>query len=137
VEKSRHLLVKTAQEFGGVSAVIDSTAALGQRLEQLVTAIHTTSREQADGVAQINAAVSQMDLVTQGNAAGAEQNAAAAAELSGEASALAQAVGDLRALIGRPSPAPSSGLLAPAAGPPASTSAAPAVGRRYAARELV
>jgi methyl-accepting chemotaxis protein len=48
----------------------------------------------------VNTAVTQMDQVTQGNAASAEECAAAAEELSSQAEQLSGVVGELVALVG-------------------------------------
>lgn len=58
----------------------------------IMAEISTASREQASGIEQINVAVSQMDSVTQQNAALVEQAAAAAQALQDQARHLAQAV---------------------------------------------
>jgi hypothetical protein len=50
--------------------------------------VAATSREQAAGVSQINGAISQVGLVTQRNAAGAEQLSSTAEELASQAEAL-------------------------------------------------
>jgi methyl-accepting chemotaxis protein len=72
----------------------------GQLLEELVPAIRKTadlvqevaaaSNEQASGVTQINKAMTQVDQVTQRNAAGAEQLASTAEEMASQAEALQQ-----------------------------------------------
>ncbi|MBT0570375.1 MCP four helix bundle domain-containing protein [Curvibacter sp. CHRR-16] len=60
--------------------------------QSLVSDISTASREQADGIAQVNHAVTQMDGVTQQNAALVEQAAAASKSLEQQAAELKQAV---------------------------------------------
>ena len=52
-----------------------------KQVSDLLSGITTGSNEQAQGVEQINLAVSQMDKVTQQNAAGSEESASAAEEL--------------------------------------------------------
>ncbi len=106
VENSRHHLANTAKDFGLVSEAIKVSGTLGEKVTGLVTGISTASREQAQGCEQINVAVRQMDAVTQGNAANAEQNAAASSELNAEALALGRVVEDLETLIGRRETAP-------------------------------
>jgi len=54
--------------------------------------IASASAQQSDGLGQINVAVSQMDSVTQQNAALVQQAAAAAASLQDQARQLAEAV---------------------------------------------
>jgi aerotaxis receptor len=52
------------------------------RVNQIMNEISSASKEQSDGISQVNIAVTQMDEVTQQNAALVEQAAAAAASLS-------------------------------------------------------
>ena len=58
------------------------------------------SREQTQGITQINTAVGQMDKVTQSNAATAEESAAAAEELNAQAEVMKQSVAELLQLVG-------------------------------------
>ncbi|NGO38523.1 hypothetical protein G4L39_03800, partial [Limisphaera ngatamarikiensis] len=69
-------------------------------VDELVAEIAAASQEQSQGIGQINSAVSQMDKVTQANAAAAEQSAAAAQELTAQAASLRQAVQTLVQLVG-------------------------------------
>jgi methyl-accepting chemotaxis protein len=79
--------------------------------DALVGEIATAAREQAQGIEQINTAVTQMDAVTQSNSASAEEGASAAEELDAQAASLKDMVGRLRQLVGGdftvPVPAPS------------------------------
>ena len=87
-------------------ASVKMAEASGTRLLELVPAIRKTSelvqdvaaacREQATGVAQINAAISQVDQVTQRNASAAEELASTAEELSAQAEALRELMGFFR-----------------------------------------
>ena len=70
-----------------------------QEVDVLVAQITVASQEQSQGIEQVNAAVSQMDKVTQANAGNAEQSATAAQDLNLEAEALKTTVGDLRQLV--------------------------------------
>ena len=69
---------------------------VGTAIDEMAGAI----KEQAQGAAQINAAVSQMDQVTQTNAANAEESAAAAEELNSQAEMMKQSVTELMQLVG-------------------------------------
>jgi len=62
----------------------------------LVGEIATASHEQAAGIEQVNLAMTQMDQVTQQNAALVEQAAAAAGSLEAQAQHLRQAVAIFR-----------------------------------------
>ncbi len=67
-----------------------------QRVSELMGAISAASREQSVGVAQVGEAVTQMDQVTQQNAALVEQSAAAAESLKHQATDLVAAVSIFR-----------------------------------------
>jgi methyl-accepting chemotaxis protein len=58
----------------------------------IVSEITTSSNEQAQGIAQINEGLTQIDRVTQTNTASAEQSASAAEQLSGQAHQLRQMI---------------------------------------------
>ena len=84
----------------------------------LVAEIAMAAKEQAQGIRQVGVAMAQMDQVTQGNSANAEQSAGAAEELKSQALSLQSTVDVLRALAGRAAgQQPQTGV--PAAPPPA------------------
>ena len=66
------------------------------QLNGLVAELAASAKEQATGLGEVNAAVNQMDHVTQQNAAMVEQATAASHGLSGEAQELARLVGQFR-----------------------------------------
>ncbi|MHC1768939.1 MAG: methyl-accepting chemotaxis protein [Verrucomicrobiia bacterium] len=74
--------------------------------DSLVGEIATAAREQAQGIEQINTAITQMDQVTQSNSASAEESASAAEELDAQAASLKDMVGRLRQLVGGATTAP-------------------------------
>ncbi|KAB8036560.1 methyl-accepting chemotaxis protein [Janthinobacterium aquaticum] len=63
-----------------------------RQVTAIVGEIATASREQSDGIDQVNQAIAQMDQVTQQNAALVEEAAAATQSLQDQAGELAQAV---------------------------------------------
>ncbi|SAI12092.1 methyl-accepting chemotaxis protein [Bordetella trematum] len=63
-----------------------------KRVTDIMGEISAASQEQSSGIEQVNRAVSQMDEVTQQNAALVEQAAAAAAALQEQSQQLAEAV---------------------------------------------
>jgi len=67
-----------------------------QRVSAVIEEISQASREQTDGIEQINEAVAQMDQGTQQNAALVEQATAAAAALQQQAHELNQVVAAFR-----------------------------------------
>jgi methyl-accepting chemotaxis protein len=72
------------------------------QVDTLVAEIAQASKDQTQGIQQVNTAVSQMDRITQANAAGAEESAAAAAELNAQASVLQTSAAELLALVDGP-----------------------------------
>lgn len=70
-------------------------------VNRLVTEIANASAEQAQGISQINIAVTQMDKAVQNNAASAEEAAAASAELARQSRLLQNLVNDLETLFSR------------------------------------
>jgi len=87
------LLDQTNSAFGEVAT---STAKVGD----LVSEISAASDEQAKGIEQINRAVTEMDKVTQQNAANAEESASASEELSAQSQQMMDYVNQLTAIVG-------------------------------------
>jgi len=93
IQAGSGLVDRTSQAFS-LAAV--STA----KTKNLVAEIAAASREQAQGVNQINMAISQMDLVVQRNAANSEESAGVSQELNFQAEKMKALVGDLVSVIG-------------------------------------
>ena len=95
-----------AKAQAGTSVADEVGTALGAivgdvtKVTDLVTGIATASEEQAQGVEQVNTAVSQMDRITQQNAASAEESASASEELAAQAEAVKSMIDELSALVG-------------------------------------
>jgi methyl-accepting chemotaxis protein len=70
------------------------------RVSELVAGISTASNDQAEGIGQINTAVTELDKLTQQNAANAEESASAAEEMSAQAETMQGMVGELVAMVG-------------------------------------
>jgi methyl-accepting chemotaxis protein len=70
-----------------------------RQVDELAGEVASASKEQTQGITQINTAVSQMDKVTQSNAANAEESAAAAEELNAQAASMKEAVSQLLQLV--------------------------------------
>ena len=87
------VLVKTTSE--AFKEVASSTRKVGE----LVGEIAAASNEQAQGIAQVNIAVTEMDKVTQQNAATAEESASASEELSAQAEEMKSFVGALADMV--------------------------------------
>ena len=82
----------TADNFGIV-------AGHASKVAELLSEVAAASKEQSQGIEQITIAMTQMDKVTQANAASAEQSASAASQLSQQAGGLLDAVDDLTVLV--------------------------------------
>ena len=67
-----------------------------QRVSDIIGEITAASAEQSEGIGQINGSVTQLDQMTQQNAALVEQSAAAAQSLKEQAGRLSQVVGTFR-----------------------------------------
>ena len=93
VNQGSDLVTRTNEAF---SLVADSSAKVGE----LVAEISAASEEQARGIDQVNIAVSEMDKVTQSNAANAEESASASEEMAAQAGQMQEMVGELVALVG-------------------------------------
>ncbi|MFJ5336231.1 methyl-accepting chemotaxis protein [Pectobacterium sp. CHL-2024] len=79
-------LVDTAEEtMGGLTAHVKD-------VHGIISEISQASREQSDGINQMNLAIGQIDTTTQQNAALVEESASAALSLQAQASVLAEAV---------------------------------------------
>ena len=96
-------ITKTGQGVeisGKVAQVLHEIVTKVRQVDELVSEVAGASREQTEGITQINAAVGQMDKVTQSNAATAEESAAAAEELNAQASVMKESVTELLHLVG-------------------------------------
>src|SRR5579864_9273660 len=83
-----------------VTEVIRAITASAARVKTLVDEVNLGSQEQSRGIEQVSKALGQMDQVTQGTAASAEQSASASEEMSAQAEALHHIVATLRSLVG-------------------------------------
>jgi methyl-accepting chemotaxis protein len=93
VKEGAGLVVSTNDSFMQVAT---NAAQSGELIGQIAAA----SQEQAQGIEQINIAVSDMDKVVQENAANAEESASASEEMSAQALQLKEFVADLAAIVG-------------------------------------
>ena len=87
------------QVAGDVGKALSAIVSDVGKVTELINGISRASEEQAQGVDQVNTAVSQMDKVTQQNASTAEESASASEELSAQAQTVKGIVNELSALI--------------------------------------
>ena len=93
ITEGSQLLASTDESFVQVA---DGSA----KVAELVGEIAAASKEQSQGIVQVNLAMGEMDKVTQQNAAGAEESAAASEQLSAQANVMEGFVRELEALVG-------------------------------------
>ncbi|MBL9134816.1 MAG: methyl-accepting chemotaxis protein [Verrucomicrobiales bacterium] len=104
-ETSQKIEAAIASTSRGVAISDKVAGALGsivekvRQLDRLINEVASASRDQNQGIQQVTAAVSQMDKVTQANAASAEESASAAEELRAQAHSVNHAVLDLVAIV--------------------------------------
>jgi methyl-accepting chemotaxis protein len=82
-----------AKQVNEAGSSMNEIVAQVQRVSQLIGEISTATAEQTTGIGQVGDAVTQLDQVTQQNAALVEESAAAAESLKHQAAKLAEVVG--------------------------------------------
>ena len=75
---------------------MEAIVAQARRVSELVGEISNASAEQASGIGQVGSAVTQLDQVTQQNAALVDESAAAAESLRAQATRLTEVVSVFR-----------------------------------------
>ena len=91
---------KGARASHEVATTLSEIVGQVRSMDALMGEIALATNEQTQAIGQVNSAVSQMDSVTQGNAASAEESAAAAMELSDQSNKLQTLVQELGILVG-------------------------------------
>ncbi len=94
INEGSEIVRKTSTEFLQV-------AASAEKISGLVGEIAAASNEQAQGIEQINRAVSEMDKVVQQNAANAEESASSSVEMNAQAAHMKGFIEDFVAIVGR------------------------------------
>jgi hemerythrin-like metal-binding protein len=108
-QAARETSQKIASAIGNTTQGVEISQQVAGSLNKIVQQIHevdelmaevaSASKEQIQGIQQINTAISQMDKVTQSNAANAEESAASAQELNVQAQTTRKAVEELLELV--------------------------------------
>jgi methyl-accepting chemotaxis protein len=96
IATSRDGSAKLEQVAGVIRAITESAT----EVKTLVDEVNMGSQEQARGIDQISKAIAQMDQVTQGTVASAEESASASEELAAQAQAMNHIVAELGQLVG-------------------------------------
>lgn len=89
------VLQKAEQVENGLKSISATVSEVTGSMEELEASV----REQQDGIGQINTAISQVNEVTQGNAASAEEAASAAEEMNAQSVNLLDIVGTLTEMV--------------------------------------
>jgi methyl-accepting chemotaxis protein len=82
-----------------VAKSLEEIIGKARQVDELAGEVAAASKEQSQGIVQVGKAVTEMDKVTQANAANAEESASAAEELNAQADSLKDAVQNLLALV--------------------------------------
>ncbi len=101
LEKTVNRVKDGSDLMGRTNEAFQRVAGSASKAADLVGEIAAASAEQAQGIGQLNTAVTEMEQVTQQNAASAEESASAAEEMSAQAEAMKEMVEVLAAMVSR------------------------------------
>ncbi len=90
IEESSRVVAKGSERVSSAGTTIDDLVQQSHRVAGLIAEIGVTTEEQGQGINQINIAITQLDQVTQQNAALVEESASAADSLSDQAARLVE-----------------------------------------------
>jgi methyl-accepting chemotaxis protein len=96
LQKSHEGATASVEVAGMLASIVDQV----RKMDTLVVEIANASGEQSLGLEQINKAMTEMDRITQANAATSEESAASAQELSAQSTRLGNAVEQLSVFTG-------------------------------------
>jgi len=99
IESSQGKVNETSAVYKEIAEALQNTEDIAQKVMALTGEVASASREQSQGIDQVNSGVSEMDKVVQQNASNSEETAAAAQELTAQAGELEDIVGKLSRLI--------------------------------------
>jgi len=119
ISSSREQVEKGVNFVGATGRALTGLVDRAVQIDKLISDIARSSEEQSMGLGQVNAAVNEMDKVTQQNAAMVEETTAAAAQMHTHANDLGHAIAKFQ-VGGRPQraqPSPAARHAAPAASP--------------------
>ena len=125
IEESVKQIRDGAERVDVTNKAFDEVAVQAEKVTHLIGEIAEASHEQAQGIEQVNTAVSEMDRVVQQNAATAEESASASEEMNAQAAQMTAMVAELVTYVeghGRARRASAMAGTAAAAAPQASRS---------------
>jgi len=114
IEESNRRILDAQHLNTELEEALTNNRKLSHNITEIIARIAVASKEQAQGVEQINQAIAQMDSVTQNNAARSEECAASAEELNNQEQTMKESVLKLISLVGtmdEPNNRPGSGPL--------------------------
>ncbi len=137
------LIASTISNINSGSEMVNATAdnfntveGHSAKVAELLAEVTEASKEQSQGIGQITSAMTEMDKVTQSNAATAEESASAAGQLSTQAGNLLDAVGELSSLVHGGGHAPAAPAARPALAPPPAPTRVKAPAKTMAAKAI-
>ncbi len=92
-------LIEVESTAGNLQQVFEGIVKQITSLDDVINEMAGACGEQSTGIAQVNMSITQLDTVTQGNAAIAEENAGVASELNTHIQSLKGVVGDLQVVV--------------------------------------
>ncbi len=96
IESSLRNSLEGARIVSEVTKAFEDIKASFSKVNNIVKEVSVSSDEQAEGIRQVNVAVGELNKVTQGNAANAEESASAAEELNSQSAELRSMVGEFK-----------------------------------------
>ncbi len=99
IEGSQKNSEKGVAVAGETAQALNKMTESSRKVASLVSEISAASKEQSQGIDQINTAVAQMDQVVQANASNAEESASASEELSAQAREMKDIVNQLVVMV--------------------------------------
>ena len=99
IEESIAMSREGKAKFEHVTSAIQAITEIAAEVKLLVDGVSRSSQEQTQGVEQVTRAIAQVEKVTQSNAASAEENAAAGADLNVQSETLKKVVTKLVELV--------------------------------------
>ena len=99
IEEAVQRSARGADISAKVASSLEEIVNKARQVDERAGEVASASEEQSHGISQVNIAVTEMDKVTQSNAASAEESAAAAEELTAQAESLKEAVSQLLLLV--------------------------------------
>jgi methyl-accepting chemotaxis protein len=130
IDASTHRIADGSALAGRAGQTMQGIVQSIDRVTGIMNEIVSSSREQASGIGQVNQAITQMDGMTQQNAALVEESAAATRSMQEQANQLAQQVSLFQVGQEGKRKRPAAPVLAPVSAPVSAPASAPAAAAR-------